>query len=141
MMTGSHDEQYEGLKVLARLAGASGERPPKAEQSATDCRWTWSTVKRGERRVWEVKTGDDEVVARGDVNQLLGQIEVETKRTAKTRVYGCLLTPATVAANDGAEAARDKIALVSHEAGDVNLNWPQRDGWIPVNVAMGRVAH
>ena len=94
-MTGSHDEQYEGLKVLARLAGASGERPPKAEQSATDCRWTWSTVKRGERRVWEVKTGDDEVVARGDVNQLLGQIEVETKRTAKTRVYGCLLTPAT----------------------------------------------
>lgn len=116
MMTGSHDEQYEGLKVLARLAGASGERPAKAEQSATDCRWTWSTVKRGERRVWEVKTGDDEVVARGDVNQLLGQIEVETKRTAKTRVYGCLLTPATVAANDGAEAARDKIALVSHEA-------------------------
>ena len=45
LLAGSHDEQCEGLKVLARLAGASGERPPKTEQSATDCRWTWSTVK------------------------------------------------------------------------------------------------
>ncbi|KMV18296.1 hypothetical protein ACT17_11715 [Mycolicibacterium conceptionense] len=116
MLTGNHDQQCDGLKVLARLAGASGERPPKTEQSATDCRWTWSTVKRGERRVWEVKTGKAEVVARGDVNQLLGQIEVETKRAAKTQVYGCLLTPATAANNDAAEAARDKIALVSHEA-------------------------
>jgi Type III restriction enzyme, res subunit len=116
MLTGNHDQQCEGLKVLARLAGASGERPPKTEQSATDCRWTWSTVKRGERRVWEVKTGDVELVARGDVNQLLGQIEVETKRAAKTRVYGCLLTPATIASADAAEAARDKIALVSHGA-------------------------
>lgn len=51
MLTGSHDEQCEGLRVLARLVGASGERPIRAEQSATDCRWTWSTVKRGERRV------------------------------------------------------------------------------------------
>lgn len=116
LLTGNHDQQCEGLKVLARLAGASGERPPKTEQSATDCRWTWSTVKRGERRVWEVKTGNVEAVARGDVNQLLGQIEVETKRAAKTRVYGCLLTPATVTKNDAAEAARDKIALMSHEA-------------------------
>lgn len=116
MLTGNHDQQCEGLKVLARLAGASGERPPKTEQSATDCRWTWSTVKRGERRVWEVKTGNVAVVARGDVNQLLGQIEVETKRAAKTRVYGCLLTPATVANDDAAEAARDKVALISHEA-------------------------
>lgn len=116
LLTGNHDQQCEGLKVLARLAGASGERPPKTEQSATDCRWTWSTVKRGERRVWEVKTGNVEEVARGDVNQLLGQIEVETKRAAKTRVYGCLLTPATVTKDDAAEAARDKIALMSHGA-------------------------
>jgi len=116
LLTGNHDQQCEGLKVLARLAGASGERPPKTEQSATDCRWTWSTVKRGERRVWEVKTGNVEAVARGDVNQLLGQIEVETRRAAKTRVYGCLLTPATVTKNDAAGAARDKIALMSHEA-------------------------
>jgi hypothetical protein len=116
LLTGNHDQQCESLTVLARLAGASGERPPKTEQSATDCRWTWSTVKRGERRVWEVKTGNVEVVARGEVNQLLGQVEVETKRAAKTRVYGCLLTPATVAKADAAEAARDKIALMSHEA-------------------------
>lgn len=116
LLTSSHDQQCDGLMVLARLAGASGERPPKTEQSAADCRWTWSTVKRGERRVWEVKTGSVDAVARGDVNQLLGQIEVETKRAAKTRVYGCLLTPATVAKDDAAEAARDKITLMSNEA-------------------------
>jgi hypothetical protein len=115
-LMGSHDERCEGLKVLARLCGASGERPPKGEQSATDCRWTWSTVRRGERRVWEVKTGVGSEVARGDVNQLLGQIEVETKRAAKTRVHGCLLTPAASSKIDAAEAAGDKIALINHEA-------------------------
>lgn len=115
-LQGSHDERCEGLKVLARLCGAIGERPPKSEQSATDCRWTWSTVRRGERRVWEVKTGRGDKVTRVDVNQLLGQIEVETRRTAKTRVYGCLLTPATSSNIDAAEAARDKIALINHEA-------------------------
>jgi hypothetical protein len=36
-LTGSRDERCEALKVLARLCGASGERPPKGEQSATDC--------------------------------------------------------------------------------------------------------
>jgi len=115
-LMGSHNEQCEALKVLARLAGASGERPPRTEQSATDCRWTWSTIRRGERRVWEVKTGRPEEVARSDVNQLLGQIEVESKRAHKTRVYGCLLTPATEAKTDAAEAARDKIVLLSHAA-------------------------
>src|SRR5215218_8631814 len=93
---GSHNQQCEGLKVLARLVGASGERPPKTEQSATDCRWTWSTVKRGERRVWEVKTGEPHPVSRGDVNQLL--------------------TPATTVQGDAAEAARDKITLINHDA-------------------------
>ncbi|MFD9561845.1 hypothetical protein [Streptomyces sp. NPDC059994] len=39
-----------------RRAGASGEWLPKAEQSATDCCWSWSPGKRAERRVWEVKT-------------------------------------------------------------------------------------
>ncbi len=112
---GSHDERCEGLMVPARLAGAIGERPPKTEQSATDCRWTWSTASRAQRRVWEVKTVRRDEVARDDVNQLLGQIEVETKRAASTRVYGCHLTPATKAKND-AEAAGDKIALISHGA-------------------------
>ncbi|GDY33219.1 hypothetical protein [Gandjariella thermophila] len=119
LLAGSHDQQCEGLRVLARLAGASGERPPKIEQSATDCRWTWSTPKRAERRVWEVKTvpkGEPKPLIRGDVNQLLGQIEVETRRSAKTRVYGCLLTPATTANDDAAEAAHDKIVLINHGA-------------------------
>ena len=115
-LAGRHDQQCEALVFLARLAGATGERPPKAEQSATDCRWTWSTTKRGERRVWEVKTGSSETVARGDVNQLLGQIEVESKRAAKTRVIGCLLTPADTASTGAAEAARDRIALLHHDA-------------------------
>ncbi|APU15225.1 DEAD/DEAH box helicase family protein [Actinoalloteichus fjordicus] len=116
LVAGSHDQQCDGLTMLARLVGASGERPPKTEQSATDCRWTWSTVKRGERRVWEVKTGEPHPVSRGDVNQLLGQIEVETKRVARTRVYGCLLTPATTVQGDAAEAARDRITLLNHDA-------------------------
>lgn len=115
-LIGSHDERCEALNVLPRLCGASGERPPKSEQSATDCRWTWSTVRRGERRVWEVKTREVSEVARSDVDQLLGQIEVETRRAAKTRVYGCLLTPATHSKIDAAEAAGDKIALINHEA-------------------------
>jgi hypothetical protein len=116
LLTGSHDQQCEGLKILARLVGASGERPPKTEQSASDCRWTWSTAKRAERRVWEVKTGKPNPLGRKDVNQLLGQIEVETKRSAKTRVYGCLLTPAVMAKDDAAEAAHDKIVLMNHNA-------------------------
>jgi hypothetical protein len=116
LLAGSHPQQCEGLKVLARLVGASGERPPRTEQSATDCRWTWSTAKRAERRVWEVKTGKPNPLIRGDVNQLLGQIEVETRRSAKTRVYGCLLTPAATAKDDAAEAAHDKIVLVNHSA-------------------------
>ncbi|MEU8911750.1 DEAD/DEAH box helicase family protein [Streptomyces nigrescens] len=119
LLAGSHDQQCEGLSRLARLVGASGERPPKREQSATDCRWTWSTVKRAERRVWEVKTvpkGEPKPLIRGDVNQLLGQIEVETRRFAKTRVFGCLLTPAPTAQDDAAEAAHDRIVLVNHGA-------------------------
>ncbi|MFB7335246.1 DEAD/DEAH box helicase [Streptomyces adustus] len=118
-LTGSHDQQCDGLTRLARLLGATGERPPKKEQSATDCRWTWPTVKRTERRVWEVKTvpkGEPKPLTRGDVNQLLGQIEVETRRTAKARVLGCLLTPSTSAQDDAAEAAHDKIAVVNHGA-------------------------
>lgn len=49
-------------------------------------------------------------------NQLLGQIEVKSRRSAKTRVYGCLLTPAASAKDDAAEAAHDKIVLVNHGA-------------------------
>ncbi|QCB51788.1 hypothetical protein E5720_17675 [Rhodococcus sp. PAMC28707] len=119
LLAGTHDEQCGGLLVLARLAGASSERPPDKEQSATDCRWTWSTTKRSERRAWEVKTvlaGDPPPLIRGDVNQLLGQIQVEKTRAPKTRVYGCLLTPATEVKKDAQEAARDSVALINHKA-------------------------
>ncbi|MDG4830025.1 hypothetical protein O7627_12020 [Solwaraspora sp. WMMD1047] len=50
------------------------------------------------------------------MNQLLGQIEVENRRSAKTRVYGCLLTPASTTTDDAAEAAHDKVVLVNHGA-------------------------
>jgi hypothetical protein len=115
-LTGTHDEQCEGLKMLARLAGAVAERPPKTEQSATDCRWSWSTTRRAERRVWEVKTGKAIEVSRSEVNQVLGQLEVETARVKRTRTYGCLLTPATRSKLDASEAAAQKIILVNHGA-------------------------
>ncbi|WP_420111962.1 hypothetical protein, partial [Pseudactinotalea sp.] len=119
LLAGNHDEQCEGLKYLARLAGAAGERPPKTEQSATDCRWTWSTSKRAERRAWEVKTVQADApppLSRGDVNQLLGQVIVERGRAPKSRVFGCLLTPAVEVKDEAAEAARDQVALVNHTA-------------------------
>jgi Helicase C-terminal domain/DEAD/DEAH box helicase len=115
-LAGSHDEQCEGLKVLARLAGAAGDRPPRSEQSATDCRWSWSTTRRAERRVWEVKTGKAIEISRSEINQILGQIEVEMTRVARTRIYGCLLTPATRSKLDASEAAAQKITLVHHGA-------------------------
>jgi len=39
----------------------------------------------------------------GDINQLLGQIEVESERAAKTRVYGCPLMPPTHSKVEAAE--------------------------------------
>ncbi|MEV6716246.1 hypothetical protein AB0M48_29875 [Lentzea sp. NPDC051208] len=48
------------------------------------------------------------------MNQSLGQIEVETRRTAKTHLFGCLLTAATTR-DDAAEAAHDKIVLIGHD--------------------------
>lgn len=115
LVTGSHDEQCAGLETLARLAGAAGERPPKQEQSATDCRWTWSTARRGERRVWEVKTGGSSSVRRSDVNQLLGQVEVDSNLASTSRLFGCLVTPATSVEADAAAAAKEKLTLFNHE--------------------------
>jgi hypothetical protein len=63
-----------------------------------------------------VLKGEPKPLARADVNQLLGQIEVEGKRSAKTRLYGCLLTPATTVHDDAAEAAHDKAVLINHGA-------------------------
>jgi hypothetical protein len=74
------------------------------------------TPRRGERRVWEVKTGGAERVPRGDINQLLGQVEVERKRAAKARVLGCLVSPVAEVTDDAADAAREKITILQHGA-------------------------
>ena len=115
-LQGTHDQRCDGLVTLARLVGVPAERPPAREQSATDCRWTWSTRRRGERRVWEVKTTSAEAIARADVNQLLGQIQVESQRSGQTRVYGCLMSSGTSAQPDAAEAASSNIALINDRA-------------------------
>lgn len=54
------------------LVGASGERPPKTEQSATDCRWTWfhGQAGRSPRLGGQDRSqGDPKPLNRGDVNQ------------------------------------------------------------------------
>ncbi|MCW3765054.1 DEAD/DEAH box helicase family protein [Paenarthrobacter sp. PAE-2] len=119
-LDGSHNDQCEGLRILARLCGASSELPPQKEQSATDCKWMWTTVRHSERRLWEVKTGKSREVPRGDVNQLLGQLEVEARRAPKARVLGCLLTPTLEVPAESAEAALSKISLI-HQPAAVRL--------------------
>lgn len=69
-----------------------------------------------ERRVWEVKTGGGGVISRDDVNQALGQVEVETLRAGKARVFGCLMTPNLAANDDAIEAAANKTILVHDRA-------------------------
>jgi hypothetical protein len=59
----------------------------------------------------EVKTGRAVEVSRNDVNQLLGQIEVESGRAVRTRIFDCLLTPATSSKLDAAEAATRAITF------------------------------
>ncbi|MFF2606889.1 DEAD/DEAH box helicase family protein [Arthrobacter koreensis] len=115
-LDGSHDEQCRALVVLAKLIGISGDLPPEKEQGASDCRWSWSAPARSERRVWEVKTGKAREVPRADVNQLLGQVEVEARRSPKSRVSGAMLTPTDLVSKESAEASRDKIALIHQPA-------------------------
>lgn len=108
----------------ARLPGSFGGdgrgRLQKAEQSASDCRCSWPTPRRSERRIWEAKTAGVEErkrkFTRDDDNQLLGQRKVEKKYAPKTRLTGSLLDASTEAHGDATEAARDRIRLVNHEA-------------------------
>ncbi len=115
-LRGTHNEKCEGLRKMARLLGVMSRRPSRSEQSAPDCIWHWISVHHTERRVWEVKTGGSERIPRADVNQLLGQIEVERMRSPNSRVQGCLMTQALDIEKDAAEAARDKIALLHDRA-------------------------
>lgn len=114
-ISGTHNEQASALVILGRLCGSLAELPQGA--SATDARWTWVTPHRAERRVWEVKTGTGpDAVPRAWVNQLLGQLQIESQDHPQARVVGCLLTPLSAIEDDAAEAARERIAIVAHEA-------------------------
>jgi hypothetical protein len=114
-LSGTHDQQVEGLMALGRLAGATADRP--SGPSAADARWVWITPQRAERRLWEIKTGTaQDAVSRDDVNQVLGQLTVEAGRHHRSRVFGCLLTPLDQVTEDAAAAARDRIAIVNHGA-------------------------
>ena len=115
-LLGTHDQQCQALEVMANLCGAYGMRPKKAEQAATDCIWSWHSRRRGHRRVWEVKTEEAESLSRTHVNQVLGQVEVERKRSPSARVRGCLLTRATSVKREAAEAARDVVTIVHQDA-------------------------
>lgn len=108
-LEGSHNERAEALVTLARLCGASGDRP--SEQSATDARWVWTSTRKGHRRLWEVKTGGQALIPRDDVNQILGQIQEEQNRHPLSRVLGCLLTPISEIEDDAARAARDRVVI------------------------------
>ena len=115
-LEGTHNERCEGLKNMARILGVTGERPHRTEQSAPDCIWKWISPRGGERRVWEVKTGGPSRIPRADINQLLGQIEVERMRSMNSRILGCLMTETLEIEDDAAIAARDKIALMHDSA-------------------------
>jgi hypothetical protein len=110
-LQGTHDEQAEGLLVLARLCGAHADRP--GGSSATDVRWTWVTPTRGQRRVFEIKTGTaSDRVPRKDINQVLGQLEEERQRSPRHQVLGVLVTPLAEMEPDAAAAARERVAVL-----------------------------
>jgi hypothetical protein len=112
---GTHDEQAEGLRVLARLCGAHADRP--GGPSATDVRWTWVTPTKGQRRVFEIKTGTGpHRVPREDVDQVLGQLEEERQRSPRHQVLGVLVTPLAEMEPDAAAAAREKVAVLRTRA-------------------------
>jgi hypothetical protein len=107
--TGTHDQRAEAPEVLARLCGAVG-RP--TGQRATDARWAWATQRKGQRRVWEVKTSPNPL-PRDDVNQLLGQVREEQDRHPRANIVGCLLIACDSVESDAARAARNELSLLS----------------------------
>ena len=114
-LTKGHDERAQALETLGRLCGAEADRP--VGQSAADGRWRWNNARRGERRLWEIKTGEAaERVRREDVNQVLGQVTAERKYAHAARVLGCLVTPRDSVEDDAAAAAADAIALLNWDA-------------------------
>ena len=118
LLSGSHNERAEAIQLLARLCGATSDRPKT--QSATDVRWAWATSRRGYRCVWEVKTGGSLAVPRSDVNQVLGQVHEEQTRFPLAKVVGCLLVNLNDIEEDAKRAARDDV-VVMHADGAIVL--------------------
>jgi len=114
LLSGTHDQRAEAVELIARLCGASGDRP--SGQSATDVRWAWATPRMGHRCVWEVKTGGSKSVPRADVNQILGQVKEEKNRSPNAKVVGCLLVVLDGIESDALRAARDEIAIMHEDA-------------------------
>ncbi len=114
LLSGTHDERAEAVELLARLCGASGDRP--SGPSATDVRWAWASPKMGHRCVWEVKTGGSKAVPRAAVNQILGQVKEEKNRSPNAKVVGCLLVVLDAIEGDALRAARDEIAIMHEDA-------------------------
>jgi hypothetical protein len=107
-LSGTHDQQAEALELLGRMAGVTAHRP--SGQSVTDTVWSWAAARRVEQRLWDVKTGEPEVVPRDWVDQVLGQIAA-TRATPRLRVFGCLLTSLVEVDQEAARAARDSICI------------------------------
>ncbi len=75
----------------------------------------WATPRKGQRRVWEVKTSTNPL-PRDDVNQLLGQVREEQDRHPRASVVGCMLVACDSAERDASRAARNELALVHADA-------------------------
>jgi len=112
-LSGTHDQQAEALELLGRMVGVSSYRP--TGQSVTDAIWAWAESRKVERRLWEVKTGNPDLLPREWVDQSLGQI-ADCELSSRLRVIGCLLTSLTDVADEAAHAARDSLCLVHREA-------------------------
>jgi hypothetical protein len=55
-------------------------------------------------------------VPRDDINQLLGQLQIESQDHPNTTVFGCLLTLYEDMETDAAEAAREKVCVLHASA-------------------------
>ncbi len=112
-VTGSHDEQAEALEILGRIVGVSASRP--RGQGVTDVVWSWTSSRRVERRLWEVKTGTSHALPRAWVDQALGQVAADDPQPRR-HVVGCIVTHLENVEEEAARAAGDMLCLVHVDA-------------------------
>lgn len=111
-LTGTHDQQAEAVEILGRVAGVVSNRPAGA--GVTDVIWTWTSQRRIEKRLLEIKTGQADEVPRKWVNQALGQLANEPTSSRKNTI-SCIIT-ALEAVDDAARSSVDSICLVHSDA-------------------------